>query len=453
MRCIVVVFNRDLRVRDHPALHEAVRQADTVIPLFVLDDNVLAGAHRAPNRLSFLLDGLAELRESLRSRHGDLVVARGDTVATTMRLARDHDADGVYVSADVSRYAVRREQELAFACASQRLAFVAHPGVTVVPAGELRPAGGDHYRVFTPYWRAWTRARRRRVLPPPTTVSVPAGLDVGSIPRLQDLTAARCSPQLPIGGEVAGRRLLRSWGSAGLEGYGDLHDDVAGDATSRISPYVHFGFVSPLEIAARFDDWAGAESFLRQLCWRDFHHQVTAAFGPIATEEYRRRGDPWRTDAGDFEAWTEGRTGYPIVDAGMRQLRHEGWMHNRARLITASFLAKHLYIDWRWGAAHFLDWLVDGDIANNSGNWQWVAGTGNDSRPHRMFNPLRQADRFDPVGDYVRRYVPELAGVAGGSVHRPWELEPAARAELDYPEPIIELGDAVRRFRESRPRS
>jgi len=453
MRCIVVVFNRDLRVRDHPALHEAVRQADTVIPLFVLDDNVLAGAHRAPNRLSFLLDGLTELRESLRSRHGDLVVARGDTVATTMRLARDHDADGVYVSADVSRYSVRREQELAFACASQRLDFAAHPGVTVVPAGELRPAGGDHYRVFTPYWRAWTRARRRRVLPPPATVSVPAGLDVGSIPRLQDLTAACCSPQLPTGGEVAGRRLLRSWGSAGLEGYGDRHDDLAGDATSRISPYLHYGFVSPLEITARFDDRAGAGSFLRQLCWRDFHHQVTAAFGPIATEEYRPRGDPWRTDAEDFEVWTEGRTGYPIVDAGMRQLRHEGWMHNRARLITASFLAKHLYIDWRWGAAHFLDWLVDGDIANNSGNWQWVAGTGNDSRPHRMFNPLRQADRFDPAGDYVRRYVPELAGVAGGVVHRPWELEPAARAELDYPEPIIELGDAVHRFRESRPRS
>ncbi len=216
------------------------------------------------------------------------------------------------------------------------------------------------------------------------------------------------------------------------------------------SPYLHFGCVSPLELALRLGDREGGEAFVRQLCWRDFHHQVTASFGAIATDEYRPRGDRWRRRTADLDAWKEGRTGYPIVDAGMRQLRREGWMHNRARLITASFLTKDLYVDWRLGAGHFMRWLVDGDVANNSGNWQWVAGTGNDTRPHRVFNPLRQAERFDPSGDYVRRYVPELASVAGPAVHRPWMLPATQRAALDYPEPIVDHDEAVARFRWAR---
>jgi deoxyribodipyrimidine photo-lyase len=241
------------------------------------------------------------------------------------------------------------------------------------------------------------------------------------------------------GGETAGRARLDAWCRGGLARYPEAHDAPALEGTSRLSPYLHLGCLSPVEVARRCAARAGGEAFLRQLCWRDFHHQVTAAFPAITREEYRPRGDRWGDDAALLAAWKAGRTGYPLVDAGMRQLAAEGWMHNRARLVTASFLVKDLGLDWRLGAAHFLDLLVDGDIANNAGNWQWVAGTGNDTRPNRIFNPVRQALRFDPAGAYVRRWVPELARVTGARVHEPWRLDPAERRRLDYPEPLDSL--------------
>jgi deoxyribodipyrimidine photo-lyase len=187
---------------------------------------------------------------------------------------------------------------------------------------------------------------------------------------------------------------------------------------------------------------------VRQLCWRDFHHQVLAAFPDLPRRDYRPRGDRWSRSEQDFEAWREGRTGYPLVDAGMRQLRAEGYMHNRARLTVGSFLTKDLYVDWRKGAWHFWDLLADGEIANNAGNWQWVAGTGNDTRPQRVLNPVRQAERFDPDGVYVRRWVPELAGVRGKAIFRPWLME--GFEALDYPEPIVDHDDAVAEFRARR---
>jgi deoxyribodipyrimidine photo-lyase len=192
---------------------------------------------------------------------------------------------------------------------------------------------------------------------------------------------------------------------------------------------------------------AGGEAFIRQLAWRDFHHQVLAARPEVATTDYRTRHDHWRCDDTAAQAWRDGRTGYPIVDAGMRQLQREGWMHNRARLITASFFTKTLYLDWRLGARHFFDLLVDADVANNQLNWQWVAGTGTDTRPNRVLNPLRQAERYDPNGDYVRRYLPELQDIPGPAVHQPWKLDRRHRARLDYPDPIIGLRDGADYFR------
>ncbi|TMR26937.1 FAD-binding domain-containing protein, partial [Nonomuraea zeae] len=221
------------------------------------------------------------------------------------------------------------------------------------------------------------------------------------------------------GGESAGRERAERWLREGLNGYADGHDDLAGDRTSRLSPYLRFGCVSPLELACRAER---GEDFVRQLCWRDFHHQVTYAFPRINSENYRHGERRWRHDRDALRAWQSGMTGLPIVDAGMRQLLAEGWMHNRARLIVAAYLVRRLGIDWRDGARHFFEHLLDGDVANNSGNWQWVAGTGNDTRPNRGFNPLRQARRYDPAGDYVRRYVPELADVPGARIHEPWRL-------------------------------
>ena len=225
--------------------------------------------------------------------------------------------------------------------------------------------------------------------------------------------------------------------------YEARHDDLPGDATSHLSPYLHFGCISPLELATKLRERAGAAAYVRQLCWRDFFHQLLAARPDAAWNDYR--GDSqWEVDADALDAWCNGLTGYPIVDAGMRQLRQEGFMHNRARLVVASFLTKDLGLDWRTGARHFLDRLVDGDLANNNLGWQWVAGTGTDTNPHRIFNPTLQGYRFDPVGDYVRRYVPELAAIAGRGVHDPAPFE---RAACGYPLPIVDHHAAVAEYR------
>jgi deoxyribodipyrimidine photo-lyase len=425
VRCTVVLFNRDLRVHDHPALHHAAAVSDRVIPLFVLDPQLV---EVSPNRTRFLLDCLDDLRAQLRRRGGDLIVARGDPVEQTVRLAEQYGAGAVFTSADVTPYARRREAQLARACAAARLEWRTFEGVGIVAPGQLAPAGGDHYRVFTPYWKVWRVAPHRRPLRAAPHVELPVGVTAEPIPSLGGLIRGTPSPELAQGGETVGRQLLHAWARTSSAAYADRHDDLAAEDTSRLSPYLHFGCVSPSEVAAHFDHAEG-EPLLRQLCWRDFFLQVTSAFGAIATDDYKPRRDRWRRHKSELEAWATGQTGYPIVDAGMRQLQREGWMHNRARLITASFLTKDLYLDWRTGAAHFLRWLVDGDVANNSGNWQWVAGTGHDPRPSRIFNPLRQAERFDPEG-----------------------LDPAERKTLDYPDPIVDHAVAVARFRAGRER-
>jgi deoxyribodipyrimidine photo-lyase len=436
-------------VHDHPALAAAAR-AGAVVPLFVVDDALLASGFASPNRARFLCQSLADLDAALRRRGGALVVRRGDVVREAVALARAVRAGAISASADVSQYASRRQQRLARACGEAGLALRLFPGVTVVPPGALTPADGDHFRVFTPYWRRWRTADLRGVEPPPGRIALPAGVHGGRLPRAEDLARGDASPELPAGGETAGRARLRAWLRSGLARYGERHDDLAADGTSRLSPYLHFGCLSAREVLEQARGREGAEPFVRQLCWRDFHHQVVAARPDLTREDYRPRGDRWRRDARRLAAWKAGRTGYPVVDAAMRQLAREGFMPDRARLIAASFLTKDLYLDWRLGAQHFLDLLVDGDVAANAGNWQWVAGTGNDTRPNRVLNPLAQARRFDPEGRYVRRHVPELAAVAGGRVHEPWALHRAARRALDYPERIVDHAGAAARFRAAR---
>jgi deoxyribodipyrimidine photolyase len=432
----IMLFTRDLRLHDNPALDAALRQAGTVVPLFVIEDHLVTGPRAAPNRVRFLLEALQDLRSSLRERGGDLILRRGDTVAETITVARETSASSVFCADDVSGYGARVRRRLAAACQTARLELVLRPGVTVVPAGDLRPSGADHYRVFTPYLRAWENAGRRRIVPAPAQVRLPSGVTSGRPPALGSPAVASPSASVMPGGETAGRRRMRAWLRAEADRYDETRNDLAGDRTSRLSPYLHFGCVSPLELAEK----AGPGPYRRQLAWRDFFAQVTAAFPAITTRDYRPRGPRWRADSDAFEAWQHGQTGVPVVDAGLRQLRQEGWMHNRARMITASLLCRQLHIDWRLGAGHFMAWLVDGDIASNYGNWQWVAGTGNNTRPGRVLNPLRQARRFDRRGDYVRRYVPELAGLEATVIHQPWRLPGDRRRGLGYPAPIIAVG-------------
>ncbi len=360
-------------------------------------------------------------------------------------------AESVHVAGGVSGYAVRREERLRAALAEAGCTLHVHDAVvTALAPGRVVPAGRDHFAVFTPYFRRWEAAGVRGTLAAPRTVRVPDGVESAPLPERTG--TAGVSPGLAEGGETAGRTLLTSWLHGPIDGYVTGHDDLAGDATSRLSPYLHFGCLSAAEAVhrAREKGGAGADAFVRQLAWRDFHHQVLAARPDASWADYRPRGDRWRSDAGEIEAWRAGLTGYPLVDAAMRQLTHEGWMHNRGRMLVASFLTKTLYVDWRVGARHFLDLLVDGDMANNQLNWQWVAGTGTDTRPNRVLNPVIQGKRFDPHGAYVRRWVPELAGLDGAAVHEPWKLTGRARARFDYPEPVVDLGEARARFERAR---
>lgn len=438
MGTAVVLLTRDLRVHDNPALHAAIESAAYVVPLFVVDDGIRRTTFNRSNRAQFLAESLRDLDESLRRRGGALVVRRGDVVAETARVAEETEAAEVHVAADYSWYAQQREARLARALQHRPLhRYHSH---VVVPPGELAPDGADHYRVFSPYYRRWEGAAVRAALPAPDRITLPPHLDPGRLPTQDDICPGPTSPDLLAGGETAARIRATAWYDGSVAGYGskttggeDGSNNLGVDGTSRLSPYLHFGCISPVELVDRAHPRrGGVGQFLRQLAWRDFYCQVTAVRPDIRDSDYRSRGDRWRIGNDDeVQAWKDGRTGYPLVDAAMRQLKAEGWMHNRARLVTGSFLTKHLYVDWRVGAQHFFDWLVDGDIVNNCMNWQWVAGTGTDTRPQRVLNPTLQQEKHDADGRYVTRWVPEVGTPA-------------------YPAPIVDLKQAIQAFRAAR---
>ena len=431
MSVSIALFTRDLRVRDNAVLTAAAAAAERVIPLFVLDESIARLGYAVPNRTAFLADCLADLDASLRERGARLVVRRGDTATEVARLAGEHDVDEVHVAADVSAFAARRQEALEARLRDAGRRLVMHERVvTAVAPGEITPDGKDHFAVFGPYHRRWSRQPPGTPLPAPRRLSMPR-VAAGELPTPADIAAGEAAPDLPRGGETAARRMLSAWLTR-VEDYGDGHDDLAGDRTSRLSAHLHFGTLSATEVCHRVGTGTEpAAAFVRQLAWRDFNAQLLAARPELAWRDYRPRGIPWRNAPDELAAWKEGRTGYPVVDAAMRQLLREGFVHNRARMVAASFLTKTLMIDWRHGARHYLDHLVDGDIANNQLNWQWVAGTGTDTRRNRVLNPQRQAERFDPNGDYVRRYVPEFG-------------------TSDYPDPIVDLAEARTRFQATR---
>jgi deoxyribodipyrimidine photo-lyase len=450
MAASMMLFTRDLRLADNPALCAAVAAGPAVVPAFVLDDDLLSRCSGHASRLHFLHASLRDLDGSLRAAGGALVIRRGPWVATVLSLAREAGVATIHVADDVSGYAQGRLARLERAASGDRIAVIRHPGVLVVPPGTVRPAGGAAaFQVFTPYYRQWLAAPRRPAAPRPATITLPAGLRHGQLPAAARLTTGRPAAGVLAGGESAGQDRLRSWARDNLAAYDEGQDDLAGDRVSRLSAYLHLGCLSPAAIEAGLTGRPGSEPFLRQLAWRDFFHQVLADRPDAARRDYRDRGDAWHTDADALAAWRAGQTGYPVVDAGLRQLAAEGFMHNRARMIVASFLVKDLYLDWRAGAAHFMTLLADGDVACNQLNWQWVAGTGTDTSAHRIFNPTRQGKRFDPDGDYVRRYVPELAALPARLIHEP---DAAARRGCGYPGPLVDHRAAVAEYRARRAR-
>src|SRR5918995_4168493 len=449
----LVWFRRDLRVRDNPALCAALEGHDRVVPVFCFDPSLLGGRHRSGPRTQFLLECLAELDSELHERGGRLFVRRGRPERELVELAREAGADEVHFAYDVSPFARRREERVGRAMRGAGTELVSHDGLNAVDVHAIETLAGKPYTIFSPFYRSWLGAPRRDVLDPPREVPVPSAPAAGKLPKLEDLGLEQEVSDPPAGGEQAARRRLDAFMDGDVREYSDNHDAPGQHRTSRLSPYLHFGCISPRQAEERLPRGKGAEAFRRQLCWRDFYHHVLLHFPRNARSEFqeRYRGSiRWSYAEKAFQAWAEGRTGYPLVDAGMRQLHREGWMHNRARLVVGSFLTKDLGIDWRWGERHFMRYLVDGDEANNNGNWQWIASVGTDPQPYfrRIYNPARHMERFDPNGDYVRRYVPELEKVPDRHLAEPWRMPPELQREVgvvvgeDYPEPIVDHREA-----------
>ncbi len=450
----IVWFSRDLRVHDHPALRAALDTHDRVVPVFCLDERLLHGRHASGPRTQFLLECLQDLDEALKQRDGGLVMRHGPPERELARLAEEVGAGQVHASDDVGPFARRRQDAVRRALDCD---LVLHPGIAVVDDLEtVRTQGGKPYTVFSPFHRNWLEQPRRELLGAPRKLpSLPSGLHRGRIPSLSSLGLEQEVEDPLPGGERAGRVRLSRFMSEGVGDYTDNHDALGRDKTSRLSPYLHFGCLSAREVEERLPRGKGPDAFRRQLCWRDFYMHVLQHFPRNARSEFqeRYRGKiSWSYAERRFEAWCEGRTGYPLVDAGMRQLRREGWMHNRARLVVGSFLTKDLGIDWRWGERWFMRLLLDGDEANNNGNWQWIASVGVDPQPffRRIYNPARHMERFDPRGDYVRRYVPELREVPDDHLAEPWTMPEEVQRECgcvigeDYPEPIVDHREARR---------
>ena len=459
MRVAIWWIRRDLRLADNPALTAALAMADQVIPLFILDPHLAQAPTTGAKRLAFLLDGLRSLDADLARRGSRLIFRQGDPQAVLADLVAAAGAGAIVAQADVSPYARRRD-----AAVAAHLPLQLTPGVTVFPSDVVTKADGSPYTVFTPFSRAW------KALPPNLT-PLPAP---GRIPTPVDLASDRipASPALPPdvpfeASEAEAQRRLRVFADglqAPIRRYHEQRDRPDLDGTSQLSPYLRFGLITPRQAAAAAyaildgaTDAAGrrgAEVWLNELIWREFNASILYHFPGVLRAAFRPelRSIPWDNDPELFAAWREGRTGYPIVDAAMRQLVQTSWMHNRARMIVASFLVKDLLIDWRWGERFFMQHLVDGDPASNNGGWQWTAGVGTDAAPYfRIFNPVLQGEKFDPNGDFVRRWLPALAHVPAPFIHKPWMMTPLEQRQAgcvlgqDYPAPIVDHAAARER--------
>ena len=455
---VVVWFRRDLRLHDHPALTDALSRGVPVAPLVVIDPSLVRGRFASPNRTWSYLGSVAALRASVKAVGGRLFVRFGDPVQVVPEFAEEIRATDVLVSRDYTPYGRRRDAAVADALRTAGRELRAKRGLLIHEPEDLTASGGGAYTVFGPYERRWWTVPLCDVLPAPSAIPT-ADADDGGIPDLSSLGFDRPTADpsaLPEPGECAARSRLEGWLAAGpAHGPASYHrtrDSLADErATSRLSADLRFGTLSPVEVATRAlaadDGGDGSRRFVTELAWRDFYAHALWHAPRIARKalDERYRDIAYERDHEGLAAWRDGRTGYPIVDAGMRQLRATGWLPNRARMIVASFLTKDLLIDWREGEHVFMERLVDGDPASNLGGWQWVASIGTDSRSFvRVFNPVTQAKRFDPAGDYVRRWVPELARVPGARVHEPWtmttdeQVGAGCRIGVDYPAPIVD---------------
>jgi deoxyribodipyrimidine photo-lyase len=457
-RPVIVWFRNDLRLADHPAL-AAAAATGPILPLYILDDST-PGRFRMGGASRWWLHGsLAALAEALKRKGGTLVLRQGEAPKVLGALLDETKAASLHVTRGYEPWEPDLEGAVASLCKERGAAFQTFSGQLLFEPEAIVTGDGRPYRVFTPFWKACLAAAPPRPpLPVPTSMQFADArsdtlASLGLLPTRPDWAGGLRETWQP--GEAAAKARLHGFIDDHLAGYADDRSRLDRDATSRLSPHLHFGEVSPREawhavtsaaakMGGKID--RGAHSYLREIGWREFSYHLLAANPDMPTEPLRPEfaDFPWAKNEATLAAWRKGMTGYPIVDAAMRELWHTGFMPNRARMIVASFLVKHLLIPWQTGADWFLDTLVDADLANNSASWQWVAGCGADAAPYfRIFNPMLQGAKFDPDGDYVRRWVPELAKLEGADIHAPWEAPPltlkGAGVVLGdtYPEPIV----------------
>jgi deoxyribodipyrimidine photo-lyase len=475
LRTLVWFRGKDLRVADHAPLRAALagdgKSRSEVVPLFVLDDCFFepAAARKTPFRIQFLIDSLASLAANLEHLGSKLILVKGRSIEQIPRLAKLWHVDRVVAQGWVAPLGRVRDERVRGALDVPLALF---PTETLAPPGSLRTGSGEPYSVFGAFARAFARdvkveaplAAPRSMPPLPGSIATFAMAHVAPLPTLESLGLAR-NPRVPTGGERSARERLKRWLARDAKDYDELRHrmDLAG--TSRLGADLKFGTLSPRTVWHAVDRRLrelspdALRAFQNELLWREFAHSTLFDRPRLLSEPFRSewRDFPWREDAAGWRAWTEGRTGYPVVDAAARELLATGFVHNRARMISASFLAKHLLIDFRRGERHYFEWLTDGDWANNDAGWQWSTGCGCDAQPwFRIFNPVTQGRKFDPAGDYVRAFVPELARLPARFIHAPWEAPPAVLAAAgvtlgtgrgaSYPRPIVEHAAARQRF-------
>ncbi len=472
-------FRADLRVSDNTALSEAAAWADDgVAGLFVVCPAQWREHDWAGVKVDFILRTLRELSASLAKVGVPLVIAHAerfvDIPGVMARAVKELGCTGVFFNREYEVNEARRDEAVSEAMKAKGVECFAFDDQCVTAPGTVRTGEGRAFTVFTPFRNAWlktveagggVRVRPRVNVKAAATHgkgSVARGTFGTEVPESVQGFETLVDPALWPAGERAASKRLERFVEDRIGRYKTDRDLPWMDGTSTLSPYLAVGSLSPRQCVVAAMEWnkgklsggnAGAEQWITEVIWRDFYKHVLAAFPRVCMgRAFKIDTDriKWRYDEKEFAAWCEGRTGYPIADAAMRQLNATGWMHNRLRMIAAMFLTKDLLIDWRWGEKYFMQRLVDGDFASNNGGWQWSASTGTDAAPYfRIFNPVSQSRKCDPRGEFIRRWVPELAGVAGDEVHDPAELPPLARAGLRYPEPMVEHAKARERVLEA----
>ncbi len=445
----IVWFRQDLRLADNPALRAAAESGRPIIFLYILDDETPAKWRIGAAQRWWLHKSLQALDADLRRRGCALTLRRGAAPRVLAQLIEETGAELLCWNRCYEPFAVERDKALK---ASLSIEIKSFGSALLHEPWEVKTGSGDPFKVFTPFWRAARSMPVRAVLAAPRVLKSYEPQIATDPLEAWALTPRR--PNWALGfetewrpGEAGARKALEVFVGDRMATYPSARDQLDQRGTSELSPHLHFGEITPAQIAAAVGDGAGSDKFMSEIGWRDFSHSLLFHWPTLPESNWRASFDafPWERNEAHLKAWQRGETGYPVVDAGMRQLWATGWMHNRARMIVASFLIKHLLTDWREGQDWFWDTLVDADLANNAASWQWVAGSGADAAPYfRIFNPVTQGERFDPDGAYVRRWVPELAKLDAKFIHQPWLAsdQDLAKAGIQlgktYPKPIVD---------------